>query len=100
MPEEPRFDSGQPGATPNFEETTSEPQQLGPLATAEAIPAKAQGPIAGPATAANADFQQAGHDEPTHKIIQTSATEDAGPAETVRGSDDPFKDLLVPDELI
>tara|TARA_R110002072_G_scaffold302710_2_gene487531 strand:+ start:166 stop:1968 length:1803 start_codon:yes stop_codon:yes gene_type:complete len=100
MPEEPRFDSGQPAGTPKFEETTSEPQQLGTLATAEAIPAKAQGPAVGPATAANAEFQRERQIQPAQKIIQTSATEDAGAAESGRGSDDPFKDLLVPEELI
>jgi lipoprotein-releasing system permease protein len=100
MPDEPRFDSGQPGGTPNFEETTSEPQQLGTLATAEAIPAKAQGPAVGPATAANAEFEWVSQDEKSTEIIQTAATEDAGPARPGRGADDPFKDLLVPEELI
>lgn len=100
MPDEPRFDSGQPAGTPNFEETTSEPQQLGTLATAEAVPAKAQGPTVGPATAANAEFEWVSQDEKSPEIIQTAATEDAGSARPGRGADDPFKDLLVPDELI
>ena len=100
MPDEPRFDSGQSGGTPNFEETTTAAGQLGTLATADAVPAKPQGPNVGPATTANAEFQWVGQDEESPEIIQTAATEEAGPASSGRGADDPFKDLLVPEELI
>ncbi|MGZ0171980.1 MAG: ABC transporter permease [Planctomycetales bacterium] len=100
MPDEPVFDPGDPRGAPNFEETTSEPQQLGTLATAEAIPVTAQRPAVGPVTAANADFEWVGQDENSQEIIQTSATEDAEVAGTGRGADDPFRNLMVPDELI
>jgi lipoprotein-releasing system permease protein len=100
MPDEPVFDPGDPRGAPNFEETTSEPQQLGTLATAEAIPVTAQRPAVGPVTAANADFEWVGQDENSQEIIQTSATEDAEVGGTGRGADDPFRNLMVPDELI
>jgi lipoprotein-releasing system permease protein len=100
MPDEPVFDPGDPRGAPNFEETTSEPQQLGTLATAAAKPVGAQGPTVGPANAASRDFEWVGQDENSQEIIQTSATEDVEVAGAGRGADDPFANLMVPEELI
>lgn len=100
MPDDPVFDSGEPRGTPNFEETTSEPRQLGTLATAEAVPATAQGPANASSTTANADSNRVGQNEDSREIIQTSATEEPEFVEAARDSDDPFQNLMVPDELI
>ena len=101
MPDEPVFDSGEPRGTPNFDEISSEPQELGTLATANAIPATEQGPAVGPANVANQGFEWVGQDaDGSQKIIQTSATEEAELAGSGRGADDPFQNLMVPEELI
>lgn len=101
MPDEPVFDSGEPRGTPNFDEISSEPQELGTLATANAIPAAEQGPAVGPANVTNQGFEWVGQDgDGSQKIIQTSATEEAELAGSDRGADDPFQNLMVPDELI
>ena len=100
MPDDPVFDSGEPRGTPNFEETTSEPRQLGTLATAEAVPATAQGPANASSTTANADSNRVGQNEDSREIIQTSATEEPEFVEAARDSEDPFQNLMVPDELI
>ncbi len=100
MPDEPVFDSGEPRGTPKFEETSSEPQQLGTLATANAVPAAPPGPAVGPVNPAHRDFEWVGQDPNAQKVIQTAATEDAELEGAGRSSDDPFKNLLVPEELI
>jgi lipoprotein-releasing system permease protein len=100
MPDEPVFDSRESGGTPNFDDTSRGPQQLGTLATANAIPATEQGPAVGPRNATNRNFEWVGQGDGSEKIIQTSATEEATAAGSGRGSDDPFKNLMVPDELI
>lgn len=101
MPDEPVFDSGEPRGTPNFDEISSEPQELGTLATANVIPAAEQGPAVGPANVANQGFEWVGQDaDGSQKIIQTSATEEAELAGSGRGADDPFQNLMVPEELI
>ncbi len=101
MPEEPVFDSGEPRGTPNFDEISSEPQQLGTLATANAISAEKPGPAAGPANVTNQGFEWVSQDDDgSQKIIQTSATQEAELAGSDRGADDPFQNLMVPDELI
>lgn len=100
MPDEPVFDSGEPRGTPIFDEATAEPQQLGTLATAKAIPATAQGPTVGPSTAANAALEWVNQDEKSQEITQTSATKDADFVGAGRGAEDPFQNLMVPDELI
>jgi len=101
MPEEPVFDSGESRGTPNFDETSSQPQELGTLATADAIPATTQGPAVGPAQITNQHFEWASQDDDgSQKIIHTSATREADLAGSSRGADDPFQNLMVPDELI
>lgn len=101
MPDEPVFDSGEPRGTPDFDEISSEPQKLGTLATANAIPAAEQGPAVGPATVTNQGFEWVSQDDDdSQKIIQTSATEEVELAGSDRGADDPFQNLMVPDELI
>jgi lipoprotein-releasing system permease protein len=100
MPDEPVFDSGEPRGTPKFEETSSEPQQLGTLATANAVLATEQRPAVGPVNVAHRDFEWVGQDPNAQKVIQAAATEDAELEGAGRSSDDPFKNLLVPEELI
>ena len=98
MPDDPVFDGGAPRGVPDFEETSSEPQQLGTVATANAIPVNAQKPKAGPTVAPGFEVANAVTEDP--EIIQTAATEEAEFKESGRGAADPFANLVVPDELI
>ncbi|NQV23640.1 MAG: ABC transporter permease [Rhodopirellula sp.] len=100
MPEEPRFDSGSPNGSPDFDETSSEPQQLGTLATADAVPVGVSGPSNIQPNAANANFEVVAQTAATQDILQTAATNENASNESGRGADDPFRNLLVPDELI
>lgn len=103
MPEAPAFDGGRADSAPEFDETDSQPQPLDTLAAADAIPAEASQPAAGPATAPQNPDQTSPKPASNPEIIQTAASEASEgvtDSRSGRGAEDPFANLMVPDELI
>lgn len=103
MPEAPAFDGGRAGSAPEFDETSSQPQPLDTLAAADAVPAEASQPAASPATAPQNSDRTSQEPPPNQEIIQTAASEtseDVTDSGSGRGTEDPFANLMVPDELI
>ncbi|MDA1164914.1 MAG: FtsX-like permease family protein [Planctomycetota bacterium] len=99
MPDDPVFDGGLRQGVPQFDDVSEEPRALDSLATDTAIPVGSRGPVAGPVILSEPDPVTSTTGNSSSKIIQTAATEEVHAGGTERSAEDPFANLIVPDEL-